>query len=94
MHFSAVPALIPGTRYTVRESILSVYRRDDQYIFLKIPAGEEVTIVGEEPGTPFTLVRWQFELLQIFALDLQDRGEPTNSFAPPGDLSSYVAASV
>ena len=92
MQPSAVPALIPGTRYILRESILGVYRRDERHVFLRIPAGEEIAVVGEEPGTPFTRVRWQAELLQIFALDLQERGEPANSFAPLGDLSSsYIA---
>ena len=94
MQSSVIPALIPGARYILRDSILSVYRRDDRHVFLRIPAGEEVSVVGEERGTPFTRVRWQSELVQIFALDLEERAQRVNASAIPGDLSSsYLAAS-
>jgi hypothetical protein len=67
--------MLPGARYRLDASILSVYRRDDRHIFLRIPAGEEVSVLGDKPGTPFIKVRWQSEVVQMFAHDLNERAQ-------------------
>jgi hypothetical protein len=74
---SVLPPGIPaGARYMLETPILSVYQRGDSRVLLRIPAGEEVRVVGEQPGTPFLAVQWQSELLQLFALDLRERAQP------------------
>jgi hypothetical protein len=44
---SGLPAVIRGTRYRLDDAILSVYRGGDRHIFFRIPAGEEVYVVGK-----------------------------------------------
>jgi hypothetical protein len=52
-----------------------VYHTGDRHVFLRIPAGEEISVLGDKPGTPFINVRWQSEVLQMFAQDLHERGQ-------------------
>ena len=85
--------MIPGTWYSLDEAILSVYRGGDSHIFFRIPAGEEVYVVGEQPETPFTQVRWHSELLRVFALDLHERAQQLNRCDFSNLTDSYLAIS-
>lgn len=85
---SVLALAIPGTRYRLEQPILSVYQRGDRHVFLRIPAGEEVCVIGEQRGTPFVVVRWQSESLRLFPLDLHERAQPLGLLADLIELAS------
>jgi len=73
--FQQSSKLLPGARYRLDEPILGVYRSDDRNILLRIPGGEEISILEDMPGTPFIEVRWQSEVVQMFPQDLKKRAQ-------------------
>jgi len=75
MQSSDVPALIPGTRYTLIKSILSVYPSGDRHVLEFIPAGAEVLVKGEELGARFLEIEWDSKLTKVFIVDLIERAE-------------------
>ena len=79
MHFAVLLLTVPGSCYRVETPILAVHPKEDRQLLLKIPAGAEVYVVGETPGTPFTEVIWQSEPLLLFAQDLYERARRVSS---------------
>jgi hypothetical protein len=66
-------SVIPGASYQLDAVVPTVHRKGDRHVFFRLRAGEEVCVVGERPGTPFTEVIWQSHSLLLFARDLHDR---------------------
>jgi hypothetical protein len=68
---------IPEQRFRLRESTVAIGRDEaSQQVFVNIPIGAEITVVDDDvPHAPFATVNWIGRKLELFAVDLESRGE-------------------
>ena len=66
-------------RYRLRSKIVGVHQEDTRQVAIYIPAGSVVTVHDEVVDvTGFLEVEWNGESVQVFAVDLRNRGELTS----------------
>jgi hypothetical protein len=63
-------------RYRLRTTTIVVHREATRPVAISIPAGTVLTVPDDSANSGgFLQVEWDGESVQIFAVDLRDRGE-------------------
>jgi hypothetical protein len=68
---------MPGQQYRIREATLGIGLDEiSKRVVVSIPKGAEITVVEDEVDrAPWVKVSWNGRVLEMFLIDLRNRGE-------------------
>ncbi len=69
--------------YEIRSATMGLIHENTRYIAITIPSGSILNVPDNLANVaPLVKVEWDGKSIQIFAVDLRDRGELIKTFSP------------